>query len=144
MARKPTTFSKVSTGYNDSVNTVGESGYDLGFIDGYGTTLTLATSLNVAGGTALTGLSATTHSIDFGAVSGENASLKTVGIAGATGDDVLLITRPSTWSGAAYNVLTVAAQSGDTTGEVNVICFNSGTTNTDPAAAVFSILRIAF
>lgn len=47
MARKPTTFSRVSTGYKNSKNTIGESGYDLGFIDGYGTNLTLAGDLTV-------------------------------------------------------------------------------------------------
>lgn len=52
MARNPTTFSRVSTGYRDSKNTLGESGYDLGFTTGYGTSLTLATGI---AGAAITG-----------------------------------------------------------------------------------------
>jgi len=144
MARDPTTFSRVSTGYKDSVNTIAESGYDFSFIDGYGETLTLGTSFGVGGGTTVTGFSVTTHSVDFGAVDGEASSLVTVGITGAAGDDGLFVTRPSTWSGAAYQTIVLAAQSGDTTGEVNVICANSGTTSTDPAAGVITILRVAF
>lgn len=35
MARAPTTFSRVSTGYKDSKNTIAESGYDLSCIDFY-------------------------------------------------------------------------------------------------------------
>jgi hypothetical protein len=48
MARDATRFSRVSTGYKDSVNTIGEAGHDLSFIDGAGTTLDL-TTLTVTG-----------------------------------------------------------------------------------------------
>ena len=58
MARAPTTFSRVSTGYKDSKNTLAESGYDLGFIDGIGTNLTLTGTAAGAAGTFTSTLSA--------------------------------------------------------------------------------------
>ena len=156
MARKPTTFSKVSTGYNDSANSVLESGYDLGFIDGYGTNLTLGDGLTVTGdlsvtgdvvvadGTTIGGFSLTTHTIDFGSlgVSGGQSTV-TVGIASALKDDGFFISVPSIWSVADYQV-DVKVSSGSTTGEVNVTALNSGLTTVDPTSGTFTILRVGF
>lgn len=137
MARDPTTFSRVSTGYKDSANTIGESGYDLGFLDAVGTTLTLG------GGTKLTNLSITTHSADWGSVAQYGYSTITVGITGVADGDLLLAMYPSLFSGT-YNALSVYATSGDTTGEANLIAINSGATAVDPAAAVVNVLRVTF
>ena len=170
MARDPTTFSRLSTGYKSSANTIAESNYDFSCIDGYcetmvsnagftgdltgdvtgdltgavtGTTGTFSSSLAVGGGTTMEKISCTTHSLDF-SVAAWGSSILTVGIAGATGDDILLVTPPSTFSTEAYYLMNAQAYSGDTAGEVNVVLSNSGATDVDVAAGVFSILRIAF
>jgi hypothetical protein len=135
MARDPTTFSRVSTGYKDSANTIAESGYDLDFIDGVGDTLTLG------GGTTLTHVSVTTHTVDFGSVTAYGYSTLTVGVSGATYEDAFLVTTPSIWSGAD-DALSVAARSGDTTGEVDLVCVNSGATARDATSGTFIVTRI--
>jgi len=162
MARDPTTFSRVSTGYKDSVNTIAESGYDFSCIDGYaetltvnagvtgaltgavtGTTGTFSTSLGVGGGTAITSLSITTHTVDFGSVTAYGYSTLTVGISGATYEDGFFVTTPSIWSGAD-DALSVTARSGDTTGEVDLVCVNSGASDRDATSGTFIVLRVGF
>ena len=103
---------------------------------------TISESLGVGGGTALTGLSVTSVNVDFGelGISG-GQSTTTVGVAGATDGDILLVTLPSIWSVADYQV-NVTASSGDTTGEVNLTALNSGLTAVNPTAGNFQILRI--
>ena len=170
MARDPTTFSKVSTGYKDSANTIGEANYDHGYIDGYGEELTLATSLTapdvtasddvvatsdvsaggnvyadggliVGGGSELIAISTGTEALDFGSVAVDGYSTVTMGLSGATRGDSLFITPDSKWSGAYYELI-VHAQSSETAGEIHITAANSGKTATDPDAIVFRATRI--
>ena len=151
MTYYPTTYSRLSTGYTGKLSTdTVAGGYDLGFLDGYGQSLTLAGALtvtgdvSVAGGTTIGGFSLTTHTIDFGSlgVSGGQSTV-TVGIASALKDDGFFVTVPSIWSVADYQV-DVKASSGSTTGEVNVTALNSGLSAVDPTSGTFTILRVGF
>jgi hypothetical protein len=163
MARAPTTFSRLSTGYLDSASTIGEDSYDMSFIDGYcetltsnagvtgdltgavaGTTGTFSTSLSVGGGTTIEALSITTVAADFDSVTSlQPDSTITVAVASAADGDLLYAMKPSLWSGA-QSQLQIGCTSGDTTGEVNLTCHNSGITSIDPASAVVTILRVNF
>ena len=163
MARGPTTYSKISTGYVDSGNTIAESNYDFSCIDGYaetltvnagvagdltgavtGTTGTFSTSLGVGGGTTITSIHAVAEILDFGnlGVSGGVSTL-TAAVSGATYSDAFMVTTPSIWSGLDDLVI-VTARSGDTTGEVDIIAVNSGLSARDCTAGSFIITRIGF
>lgn len=133
MARDPTTFSRVSTGYKDSANTLASSSADFQCLGG----------IIGASGTQLTEVSITTHACDFGSVNPYGYSTITVGITGVADGDFLLTTRPSLYSGT-HDALSVFAVSGDTTGEANLVAINSGATAVDPGAGVVNILRITF
>lgn len=75
MARKPTTFSRVSSGYKDSKNTLAESGYDFGCIDGY----VAGTLTNAGGYTGTTGAFTSTLSANGAATFQSTVSSRAVG-----------------------------------------------------------------
>lgn len=155
MARKPTTFSKVSTGYKDSARSIAENAYDLGFINGYGTDLTLGDDLTITGTGTFTGgvtidgadiltdLNVTTSTVDFGSlgVSGGTSTV-TVALSGATKTGkYYFVSAPSGWY-ATYPTVSLGVSSGDTTGELNLTATNSGLTAVDPASSTFAILEL--
>jgi hypothetical protein len=144
MAREPTRSSRISTGYNDSVNSIAESDADFSFFEAAGTNLTLSGALTAGGGTAVAAISTGTAEIDLGSLTSKGGgSLVTVGLAGAVPGDTIIINPDSEWSN--YNAVHFYAYSGDTTGEVNVVAnASSSITAVNPAAVVFRLTRINF
>lgn len=141
MARDPTRFSRVSIGYVDSAQTVvdvdaGDSGPIWSSIGGI--------DIGESGTGPLVQVSTTTHSDDLGTISAHDSSTITVEHSGATRGDTFLVALDSEWSGADYDI-TVTAQSGDTTDEVNIIAVNSTITNVDTTnLGVWRLTRINF
>ena len=168
MARPATRQSRVSVGWHSS--TVSVPGYDAGDtgavfsvhgpydLEGAATvtgaqTVTgavgitgalTATTLGVGGGTTLTNVSLVAETLNFGSVDDHGgASTLTVGISGATYEDLYVVTTPSIWSGLD-DTLSVTARSGDTTGEVDIVCVNSGFTARDATEGTFIVMRVGF
>ena len=171
MARYPTTYSRVSTGYKDSKNTIAESGYDLGFIDAIGSgTLqssnlsatgllagataaifsmtTLSGGISVGGGDKISLISSKTAAISLGAIAPlESSSVVTVaGPSGTSRGDALFITVDSIYPVVAANRdVHWMCSSSSTAGEVHVWGVNSTLTSVTPTAStVVRITRIGF
>lgn len=173
MARAPTLFSRVSTGWSDSAQSLadvdaGDTGEDFSCINGAATgtwavtgaltqtgaatfsstvtaagQITATSGIAVGGGDAVTVISTTTASVDIGNLTAGNKSVDTVALSGATNGDTLIVSPDSLYSGD-WEWVELRAVSGDTTGEVNLLSSNVSTEAIDPGAMTFRITRIGF
>lgn len=135
MARYPTTFSRVSSGYKDSKNTLAETGYDLGFFDSIGTNLTLSGTLAGAAYTGTTAAFTSTLSAN-----GAATFQSTVTVRGQTTANSLLAQSGATFNstvsiGGAVTQLSTVTTLGQTTatggvaigGGANVVALSTAT-----------------
>lgn len=141
MARDPTRLSRVSVGYDNEVQeNVDKDAGDAGAVF---STTTYGTDIGESGTGPIVQISTHTFATDLGTIAVQDSSVATVGISGATRGDSFIVQHDSEWSGADHDIV-VTAQSGDTTGEVNIIAVNSTLTAVDTTAAVFRVTRINF
>lgn len=138
MARNPTTFSRLSTGYKDSKNTIGESGYDLSAIDAY-----ISGSLTNAGdATSATGVFTSTLSVGGAATLQSTATVRgqltasngLLASSGATFNSTVSVGGAATLGGAITGLSTLT-QAGQITatggvavgGGANVVALSTAT-----------------
>ncbi|MDX1486704.1 MAG: hypothetical protein R3268_00785 [Acidiferrobacterales bacterium] len=138
MPAKITHFSRVSTGLYPSDQTLpAKEAGDTGAVFSADGPVTLG-----FGGTTLDGISATTASVNFGAVSPHDSSSLTVGLSGAAVGDTVVVNPDSAWSGAYYDLaLNAHVSAADV---VTISAVNSTLTSVNPDAVTMRIAAINF
>lgn len=142
MAIAPTRYSRVSTGFvssNQSITDVdaADTGNDFSCINGAATG-----SFSIGGGAALAGVSTVTASFDFGSLAGLDSSSTTVALAGAAVGDPVLLGYPSNYSGAYYDLDFTALC--NVAGVATLKVTNSAATAIDPGVLAFRFTAINY